>query len=309
VKVVFFGTPSFAVKPLEAILASRHEVVGVVCQPDRLGSRNKVVVSTLKQLAQSHGLPVFQYEKISREGVGDLTALAPDIMVTCAYGQMLSQKVLDIAPHGIINVHGSLLPVLRGAAPIQFAIIDGLRKTGITILQTVYKMDAGDIILQESLDIEPDETSGELFERMSVLGAKLIVEALDLIESNAATFTPQDEEKVTLSKKITPELECINWQDSAEKVHNLVRGLNPTPVAWTTWNGVRLKIYKTMISDISHNSECGTVIATTKKSVSVACGDGTALNIVELQLENGKRMDIASFLCGKKLPVGTKFGV
>lgn len=302
-RVIFLGTPDFGVPSLSQI-AQRHQVVACVCQPDKVGARGKVEFCPVKKFALSHNIPLFQFEKISRDGVEALTALNPDIMVTAAYGQILSQQIIDIAPHGIINIHGSLLPALRGAAPIQYAVLLGLRQTGITILNTVRKVDAGDIILQKTLDILPYETNGQLFERMANLGAEAVVEALDLIENGKATYTPQDGDKATFSGKITAEQEHIDWSQSSTDVINLVRALNPSPVAWTLRQGKRLKIHALRPCDTDCQGAAGQVVEVTKKRLAVMCGDGKAVYVTELQAENAKRMDIVSFLNGHKFTVG-----
>ncbi len=307
-KVIFLGTPDFGVPALESIIRSNHEVIAVVCQPDKTGSRGKVNYCAVKQCALQHGIPLYQFERISRDGVETLKQLRPDIMVTAAYGQILSQQVIDIPAHGIINIHGSLLPQYRGAAPIQYAVLKGDKTTGITILNTVLKVDAGEMILQESLEIGDDETSGQLFERMAQLGGKLIVRALDLIEQGKAVYTPQDESKVTFSQKITSDMEKIDWNMSAQEVHNLVRALNPSPVAWTSVEGKRVKIYATAVSDVHHTKPSGTVLSCGKKNLTVACGNGTALDILTLQCENSRCMDIVSYLCGRKISEGTVLG-
>ena len=306
-KVVFLGTPDFGVSALEKII-QHHTVVGCVCQPDKPSARGKIEFSPVKKCALSHNLPLFQFEKISRDGVETLKSLAPDIMVTAAYGQILSQEVIDIAPHGIINIHGSLLPKLRGAAPIQYAVLMGLEQTGITILNTVRKVDAGEIILQKTLDILPYETNGELFERMSQLGAEAVVEALQLIEQGKAVYTPQVEEEATFCSKITAEQEQIDWSKQSNEIVNLVRALCPSPSAWTSFNGKRLKIYALRPNDVQFGGKPGEVVECGKKTLAVMCGDGKAVNIVELQAENAKRMDIVSFLNGRKIPVGTVLG-
>ena len=306
-KVVFLGTPDFGVPALEEI-SKRHEIVACVCQPDKIGDRGKTDYCAVKKYALAHGIPLYQFEKISRDGVETLKSLSPDIMVTAAYGQILSQEVIDVAPHGIINIHGSLLPELRGAGPIQYAVLLGYERTGITILNTVKKVDAGDIILQKSLDIMPYETNGELFARLSVLGAEAVVEALDLIASGKAVYTPQDEEKATFSGKITAEMEKIDWNKPARDVINLVRALNPSPVAWTTWQGKRLKIYALRPCETRYEGVAGQVVMRNKKSFAVNCGDGSAVYVTELQAENSKRLDVSSFLCGKDVQVGTVLG-
>lgn len=307
-RVIFLGTPDFGVPALNKIMQS-HQVVACVCQPDKAGARGKVEFCPVKKFALAHNIPLFQFEKISRDGVEALTALNPDIMVTAAYGQILSQQIIDIAPHGIINIHGSLLPALRGAAPIQYAVLLGMRQTGITILNTVRKVDAGEIILQKTLDILPYETNGQLFERMANLGAEAVAEALDLIEHGKAIYTPQDEEKATFSGKITPEQEQIDWSQSSTDIINLVRALNPSPVAWTLWQGKRLKIHALRPCDNDYQGAAGQVVEVTKKRLAVMCGDGKAVNVTELQAENAKRMDIVSFLCGHKFELGQVLGV
>jgi methionyl-tRNA formyltransferase len=306
-KVVFLGTPDFGVPAIQQILNSKHQLVAVLCQPDKVGSRNKVSYCAVKQFALANNLPLYQFEKVSRDGVDTLKSLAPDIMVTAAYGQILSDEVIAIAPHGVINIHGSLLPALRGAAPIQYAVWQGMTETGITILNTVKKVDAGEIIMQESLPIFPNETSGELFDRMAQLGGKLIVQALDAIQDGTAVYTPQDESKATHSAKILSSDEVINWQASANQVHNTVRALNPNPVAWTTYQGKRLKIFKTQISDYQGQGDAGQIVQVTKKFFTVACGQGF-VDVLELQMENGKRMTTQAYLCGKKVAVGEVLG-
>ena len=306
-KIVFLGTPDFGVPALEQIV-QKHDVVACVCQPDKVGARGKMEFCAVKKFALAHNIPLYQFEKISRDGVETLRELAPDIMVTAAYGQILSQEVIDIAPHGIINIHGSLLPDLRGAAPIQYAVLLGYKTTGVTILQTVRKVDAGDMIVKKSLDILPYETNGELFERISQLGAEAIIEALDLIESGNATFTPQDESLVTFSGKITAEMEQIDWSKPSNDVINLVRALHPSPVAWTIWDGKRLKIHALRPCEGEFEGIPGQVVLCTKKAVAVMCGDGKAVHITRLQAENSKAMDINAFLCGKKFTVGEILG-
>ena len=213
-RVVFLGTPDFSVNTLKAIINSKHEVVAVVTQPDKpVGRSSKLVFSPVKQVAVEHNLKVLQYNKIRLEGVDDLKALNADIMVTCAFGQILSQEIIDIAPKGIINVHASLLPKYRGAAPIQWSIINGDSETGVTIMQTEAGIDTGDIICMEKTPISETETAGELFDRLSMLGAKLLVEALDLIESGNATFTKQNDDLATHVKMLKKKMESLIFQN------------------------------------------------------------------------------------------------
>ncbi len=306
-KIVFMGTPDFGVPALEAI-SKRHELVACVCQPDKTGARGKTEYCAVKKFALAHNLPLYQFEKVSRDGVEILKSLSPDIMVTAAYGQILSQEVIDIAPHGIINIHGSLLPELRGAGPIQYAVLLGYERTGITILNTVRKVDAGDIILQKALDVLPYETNGELFARLAVLGSEAVVEALELIENGKAVYTPQDEPKATFSAKITADMEKIDWNKPARDVINLVRALNPSPAAWTTWQGARLKIFALRPCETRYEGAAGQVVMRSKKAFAVNCGDGNAVYVTELQAENAKRLDVQSFLCGKDVRIGTVLG-
>lgn len=306
-RVIFLGTPDFGICALQKIMQN-HQLVACVCQPDKVGARGKVEFCAVKKFALQHNIPLFQFEKISRDGVDTLRQLQPDIMVTAAYGQILSQEVIDIAKHGIVNIHGSLLPDLRGAAPIQYAVLKGYKTTGITILNTVKAVDAGEIILQKSLDILPYENCGELFERLSVLGAEAISEALEQIEKGTATYTAQDESKATFTKKLTAEQEKIDWTKNAEEIVNLVRALSPATGGWTEFDGKHLKIFDLRISENVFDGTAGQVVECGKKSLCVLCGDGKAVSVKLLQMENAKKMDIVSFLCGKRIPVGTILG-
>lgn len=306
-KVIFLGTPDFGLCALNEIW-KKHQLLACVCQPDKVGARGKVEFCAVKKFALEHNVPLFQFEKISRDGVETLRQLAPDIMVTAAYGQILSQEVIDIPKHGIVNIHGSLLPDLRGAAPIQYAVLKGYKTTGITILNTVKAVDAGEIILQKSLEILPYENCGQLFDRLSVLGAQAITEALEQIENGTATYTAQDESKATFTKKLTAEQEKIDWSQSSQDVVNLVRALSPATGGWTQFDGKHLKIFDLRIADGHFDGVCGEVVECGKKTLAVLCGDGVAVYVKQLQMENAKKMDITSFLCGRKIPVGTILG-
>ena len=302
-KLVFLGTPDFAVPSLERIIASKHEILAVVTQPDKpVGRKNVLTPSPVKVCALKHGLKVLQYNKIRVEGVEDLKNLAPDIMVTCAFGQILSQEIIDIAPRGIINVHASLLPKYRGAAPIQYSIINGDTETGVTIMQTEAGIDTGDILSVEKTPIYPDETAGELFERLSELGAKLIVETLDKIEAGKITPVKQDETKATHVKMLTRETGKIDWAKSAKDIKNLVRGTNPWPAAHTFLNGKTMKIFAVNVLDGDFDGQIGEVLRADKKLV-VKCGQG-AVEILEIQAEGGKRMSATAFDAGRKILKG-----
>ena len=226
-KIVFFGTPDFALPSLRACVDSGHEVVAVVTQPDRERDRKKISFSPIKQLAAELRLNILQYEKVSRDGTEELRALGADLFVTCAFGQILSQKILDIPPLGTINVHASLLPKYRGSAPIQWAMIDGCRQTGVTIMRTVLKVDAGDILISKSTEIGKEETAGELFDRLSVMGGELLKDAIKLIADGKAVYTPQDESRATHCRMLEKSDGLVNFDMPAEKLDCLIRGLTP----------------------------------------------------------------------------------
>lgn len=307
--VVYLGTPDFAVKPLEKIFGSRHNLIAVVTQTDKpKGRSGKPAFSPVKEAAISLGVPVLQYEKIRKEGVDDLKRLNADIFVTCAYGQILSQEIIDIPRHGIINIHASLLPKYRGAAPVQWSVINGDARTGVTIMKTEAGIDTGPILTQKSLEIGEEETAGELFERLSDLGAEMITEALDLIESGKAVFTEQANAEATYIKMLKKEDGLIDWSRSAEEVRNLVRGVNPWPSAYTYYCGKLLKIWSVEISrDTEKKGDAGEILSSDKKDgITVSTGSG-ALKIKELQLEGCKRMTAKDFLLGRSFTVGEKF--
>lgn len=303
-KVVFLGTPDFSVKPLEAINSSKHEVIAVVTQPDRPVGRKAIITPcAVKSCAQNLGLPVYSYEKIRFEGVEDLKALNPDIMVTCAFGQILSKEILEIAKYGVINVHASLLPKYRGSAPIQYSIINGDKVTGITVMQTGVGVDTGDILMQKEIEIGEDETAGELFDRLSVLGAKTIVDALDKIEDGKLTPVPQDDEKATHVKMLSKQDGLIDFSKSAVEIKNLIRGLNPWPIAFTFYEGKTLKVYSATVKEGSGDIGC---VISTDNGIDVGSGSGI-ISFNEVQLEGSKRMSSKDFLLGHKIPKGYKF--
>ncbi len=304
-KLVFLGTPDFAVKSLEAIINSKHEILAVVTQPDKPVGRKAILTpSPVKVCALNHGLKVLQYNKISKEGIQDLKNLNPDIMVTCAFGQILSQEVIDIPRLGIINVHASLLPKYRGAAPIQYSILNGDKETGVTIMQTEIGIDTGDILAASKTNIGENETAGELFDRLSVIGANLIVETLNKLEKNEINPVKQDQSKATVVKMIKKEDAQIDWSKDSKTIKHLVLGMNPWPIAFSYLFGKKLKIFK--CESIEGNfGEVGTVVKSDKNSFVVSCGNG-AVEIQELQLEGGKRMSTHDFLLGRKIAIGEK---
>ncbi len=303
-KIIYLGTPEFAVKPLLSLIKSRHEVVAVVTQPDRPIGRKKIITPPpVKVVAEEYGVPVYQFDKIRYEGVEILKSLNADAMVTCAYGQILSQEVLDVCPLGVYNVHASLLPKLRGAAPIQFAIINGETQTGITFMKTDVGLDTGDIIEQYPIDIMPCETFGSLSERLSVLAAEKIADTMTKIELKQVAFKKQDDALSSVVKTIKNEDCIIDFTKNCETVKNLINGLSPIPSAYTFLGGKRYKFLKADISDMS--GEAGKVLAA-DKSLVIACAKG-AVEILSLQEEGGKAMDAKAYLLGRKLKVGDVF--
>ncbi len=322
-RIVFMGTPDFARSALEKIIEAGHEVVLVVTQPDKpKGRSGELQVSDVKACALEHDLPVFQPVKIKdADHVAYLKSIEADIYVVAAFGQILSQEILDIPKFGCVNIHASLLPKYRGAAPIQQAILDGEKETGVTIMQMAAGMDTGDILIQKTIPIDEDETGGGLFDKLSVLGAELIVEALPMIERGELTPVPQDEALATKCGKLSKDMGKIDFTQPAEKIRNLVRGLNPWPSAYTYLDKKMLKIWKasvTGLEEISGNDaassdsdisaeDAGTIVAVSKDSFVVKTGDGL-LKVTELQLEGKKRMSVKDFLLGYKLSVGQKLG-
>ena len=301
-RVIFLGTPEFGVNVLKSISNSTHEVVGVVCQPDRPSGRgHKLVAPPVKVLALELGLKVFQFDKISQQGVQELKDLNADIMVTAAYGQILSQEVIDVCLHGIINVHGSLLPQYRGATPIQTSIINGDKVTGVTIMQTDAGIDTGDMILAGECEIAPDDTYGSLNEKLSYLGADLCVRALDLIQNGKARFVPQNHQKAIHTKMIKKEHTLIDFNKSAEEIVNLVRGLNPNPIAYFVLNDENYKVFKAKKVDYIGNETNGKILKANSKQGFVIKCEGGAVEIEEMTAPNSKRMLAKSYLNGKTI--------
>ena len=296
-RIAFLGTPEFALPSLETLIR-RGDTLTVFTQPDRPVGRKAVLTPPpVKVLAEQHGVPVFQFEKIrSAEGREALEAFQPDLMVTAAFGQLLSSKNLAIPRLGTINVHGSLLPKYRGASPIQSAIIAGETETGVTTMMTDIGMDTGDMLLKTVTPINPDETYGELSDRLSVLGAELLLKTLDLLEAGTLVRIPQDPEQATVCHMLTKEDGHIDCTRTAKAVHDLVRGTNPWPCAFVIHDGQPLKIFETKRSDGTFSVAPGTLCERNGK-LYLVCGDG-ALEIVSLQASGKKRMDAGTFLRG-----------
>ena len=322
-RIVFMGTPDFARSALEKIIEAGHEVVLVVTQPDKpKGRSGELQVSEVKACALEHNLPVFQPVKIKEaDHVAYLKSIDADIYVVAAFGQILSQEILDIPRFGCVNIHASLLPKYRGAAPIQQAILDGEKETGVTIMQMAAGMDTGDILIRKTIPIDENETGGGLFDKLSVLGAELIVEALPMIERGELTPVPQDEALATKCGKLSKDMGKIDFSQPAKKLRNLVRGLNPWPSAYTYLDKKMLKIWEAVVVDEEYvtlqsgalseegisSAEFGTIVAVNKDSFVVKTSD-RFLKVLEIQLEGKKRMRVKDFLLGYKLSSGQKLG-
>jgi methionyl-tRNA formyltransferase len=308
-RIVFMGTPEFAVPALKALIEGPNQVVAVVTQPDRpRGRGRKLMPSPIKVLAQRAGIAVLQPERArSQEFLNQVWDLAPDLLVVAAYGQILSQELLDIPRIMPINVHGSLLPKYRGAAPIQWAIIQGDTETGITIMEMDAGMDTGPILLEKALAIGPEETFGELYDRMAELGAGLLVRALDELHQGTLKPRPQPEEGISYAPPIKPEMARLDWSQPARRISCMVRALDPRPGAYTLWNGQRLRLYTPFVIEMDAvDMEPGTVCRVGEDGVVIAAGKG-CLGIRELQRPGKRRMPCAEFLRGRPIPVGARF--
>lgn len=303
-RIVFMGTPEFAVPSLKALCEAGYEIAGVFTQPDRpKGRGNKVTASPVKEYALSRGIPVYQPQRIKKESVGDLKALAPDLCVTAAFGQILSQEILDIPPLGNINVHASLLPKHRGSAPIAWAIMQGDQEAGVTTMMMARGIDNGDMLLQRAMPIQPGETCGELTERLSHIGAELLMETIRALEAGTLRRIAQDESKMTYDPMLDKSMGIIDWRMSAQEIVNRVHGLNPWPGCSTAWQGGRLKILRA--SALDGAGQLGEILAAdAKQGLTIACGQG-AVSVVQLQAPGGKPMSAKDYLRGHPMAVGT----
>ena len=305
--IIYLGTPDFAVEPLKQIVENtNHNVLAVVTNRDKPVGRKRVLTAPpVKVYAESKGIKVFQYDKIRTEGVEDLAQLNPDLMVTCAFGQILSQEILNIAKFGVFNIHASLLPKYRGASPIHYAILNGEKITGITIMKTDIGIDTGDTILQKELSINDTETCGELFERLSTLGAECILDVLNDLENGKISYVPQDNAKASYTKIFTKEDAKINWKKDAESIFNQIRAFNPSPCAYTILDGMPFKIYSAKISELL--GEPGKVLCVDKELV-IGCGN-KSLSLLKVQKAGSSAMNISDFLRGSRLKVGDFLGL
>lgn len=307
-RVIFMGTPDFAVGTLEAIIEAGHEVVLAVTQPDKpKGRSGSLQFPPVKECAIAHNIPVFQPVKIrEQKNIDELKKYDPDIIIVVAFGQIVSKDILDMPRYGCVNVHASLLPKYRGAAPIQWAVINGDEMTGVTTQRMDVGVDTGDIIETAQLRIAEDETGGSLFDKLAMVGAKLCVSTMEKIEKGEATYTPQKEEEATHTKKIEKELGNVDWSKSAKEIECLIRGLNPWPSAYTHLNGKTLKLWQAKVIDENSALKPGTIVKVTKDEILVQTGAGM-LSLLEIQLEGKKRMPVDAFLRGYPLEEKTVF--
>lgn len=308
-KIIYMGTPDFAVAPLEAIIKAGHEVTAVVTQPDKQKGRGKEVQMTpVKVCALSHNIPVLQPVKIKApEAVSELSRYPADIFVVAAFGQFLSDEILTMPRFGCINIHASLLPAYRGAAPIQWAVINGEEKTGVTVMQMAKGMDTGDMLLKKEVDIAWDETGESLHDKLMEAGAELIVEVLPLIERGELIPVRQDEALVSYAPKLTKEMGLINFDRDAVSLERLIRGLNSWPSAYTIYRGKTLKIWEAEVITDNQGKAPGEVMKVDREYFDVAAKEG-ALRVKNLQLEGKKRMSVKDFLLGYEVSPGMKLG-
>ena len=301
-RIVFMGTPDIAATCLKQLLSDGFDVVGVYTQPDRPKGRGmKLVYSPVKEVALAANIPVFQPENFrEQETVDTLAALKPDVIAVVAYGRILPQKVLDIPPKGCVNIHASLLPQYRGSAPYQWAVLDGLKETGVSAQFMVHAMDAGDVIDSRKTEIGKNETAGQLLDRLAVLGAELLSTTMGRLQQGPVEAMPQDESKVSFAPMLDKTMCPIDWTKTAQQVHDHVRGLHPWPVATAELAGTKFKIHATQVVD--GNGQPGMLLALTKTGLVVACGQG-AVEILSLQAEGGKRMNAPDYFRGHPVEI------
>jgi methionyl-tRNA formyltransferase len=305
-KIIFMGTSAFAVPSFKALIENGEEVVCVVTQPDRPKGRGREIQSTpVKEIALQHDLPLFQPQSIKDENsINEIKGLSPDLFVVVAFGQILSRAMLDIPPLGAINVHASLLPKYRGAAPINWALINGEEMAGITTMVLDEGMDTGPILLQRPFDIKPEDNASSLHDRLSVLGAELLIETIDRLKKSEWKPIPQDHTKASYAPRLKKEDGLIDWRKSAREIQNLIRGLLPWPSAYTHLEGKTLKIFDSVVIDEEMKGEVGEIVGVSREGFKVITGKGGLL-IRELQLQDRKRMRVSEFIQGYKVVMGT----
>ena len=305
-RIIFMGTPEFAATILQGLIDANYNVVGLVPQPDRPVGRKRIITPTpTKEVALKYNLPVYQPEKI-KDDYEFIKELKPDVIVTCAYGQFVPQGLLDIPEYGCINIHASLLPKLRGGAPIQHALIDGFDKTGVTLMEMIKKMDAGRMYAKIETEITDEDTYDSLHDRLKEIGAKLILENLELYLEGKLEGIPQDENEVTISPNISKEEEHLDFNKTSREVFNHIRGLSSIPGAHFKYNNETVKVYKSKILDCKKEVENGTIVNISKDSIDIKTSDG-AIGIIEFQLQGKTRIKVKDYLNGNnKFQIGTK---
>lgn len=302
-RILFMGTPEFAVPSLKALVEAGHDLCGVFTQPDKPRNRGmKMSFSPVKEYAIGQDIPVFQPVKL-RDGtaLAQIRELSPELIVVAAYGRILPDEILALPEKGCINVHSSLLPKFRGAAPINWAILTGEKETGVTIMHMAHDLDAGDIISQSATPIDPNETAGELYDRLAVLGGELVKQAVDELAAGRARRVPQEHEKMTLAPMLSREMSPMDFDRCAQALHDQVRGLLPWPCATTELDGIRCKVLKTAVCTETTGKAPGAVVQADKNGLKLACGGGTVLELVTIQPDGKKAMEAKAFLMGHPL--------
>lgn len=303
-KVVFMGTPDFSVPSLQALIDHGYDVVGVFTQPDRpKGRGGKVQMSPVKELALKHNIPVFQPQKIRRDGVEDLRSLTPDVCITAAFGQILSQEVLDVPVMGTVNVHASLLPKHRGAAPVQWTVLQGDAVTGVTTMLTDKGIDTGDMLLKAEVSIHPEDTAGTLLERLSHVGADLLIETLQKLKAGNCPREKQNEDEMTYDPMLNKEMGLLHFEETAVQCVNRVRAMSPWPCAYAPIQEGVLKVWRAKVANGSGTP--GQILKASKKDGLVVAVQDGAIELCEIQAPNAKRMDAKAFLLGHPLQEGT----
>ena len=307
-RIIFMGTPDFSVPALQGLIDGPDQVVAVITQPDRpKGRGKKLTPPPVKTLAESAGIPVIQPTKIKTEEFAqELRSFKPDLIIVAAYGRILPSSILDLPPFGCINIHGSLLPRHRGAAPIQWAILAGDKEAGITIMQMDVGMDTGAMLLPASVPVASDETAGSLFTKLSNLGGTALLEALDLLRQDKLPPVEQDHSLATEAPPLKKEHGSINWTKSAAELHCFIRGMDPWPTAYSFLDGKRFRFFMPVLSDISSDLPPGSIVQADKKGLAIATGEGVLL-VHEIQPEGKKRMSVEAYLCGQSLTTGQQF--
>lgn len=299
-RIVFMGTPDFAVPSLERLIADGHDIAAVYTQPDKPKNRGmKLTPSPVKEVALAHQIPVVQPQKLREEGVLEtLAAYQPELIVVVAYGKLLPKALIDLPPKGCINVHSSLLPKYRGAAPINWAVINGEAETGVTIMDIAEALDAGDIISQAATPIDPNESVETLHDRLAVMGAELLSRTVVSIADGTARRIPQEDSQSTYAPMLSRELSPIDWSRSAREIHNQIRGLTPWPATTMELSGSTFKVYAAEETGETTGKPAGTLVGTDKRGICMACGDGKVLRVLELQAPGKKRMKAPDYLRG-----------